>query len=278
VTRPCDEAEPRGAGRAAVATAGFAGLVAAFAVAIAPGASRAAPPCLDAAVAARAAEAVDARSVRLDDGRVVRLAGLEPFTLLLADTDAAEAAMRDRLAALVSASDLEVQAISPDLDRYGRVRALIVAGGALAQETLAGEGLAIAFAGEEAPPCFARILAAEAEARSARRGYWSAFSVPAASPEALRPRRGRFAIFEGTIRSVGTRRATTYLDFGVRWTEDVTLEIDAAERAAFGGPEALEKLAGARIRARGFLEEKSGPMLKVHSPTQLEILAPAPPQ
>ncbi len=75
--------------------------------------------------------------------------------------------------------------------------------------------------------------------------------------------------------SASNRRATTYLDFGRRWSEDVTIEIAAKDRKAFGGESALARLAGSRIRARGYLEEKGGPMLPVRSPMQIEILSPA---
>ena len=80
----------------------------------------------------------------------------------------------------------------------------------------------------------------------------------------------------GTVLSVGTRPATTYLDFGRTWSEDVTIEITARDRAAFGGEAALERLEGARIRARGFPVDKAGPMLPVRSQMQLEILDSGP--
>jgi Staphylococcal nuclease homologue len=231
--------------------------------------------CLDATVGAQAASAADARSLKLDDGRVLRLSGIEPFTLLLGDTAGAENKLESRLSEFAAGKTLRVEIASEKPDRYGRLPALVTVAGSLLQETLTDEGLALAFAVGDPLPCFDRILAAEAKARSARRGFWSTESVPPATPEALEPRIGSFAIFEGIVLSVGTRRATTYLDFGRKWSEDVTIEIVAKERDAFGGEKALEKLAGARIRARGFLQEKAGPMLAVHSPMQLEILVPS---
>jgi endonuclease YncB( thermonuclease family) len=239
----------------------------------APAPSPAETACSAAEAAARVAAVEDARSLRLEDGRVVRPAGIEPFTLLLEDPGYAEQKLVRRLSELTSGTDLRVAFVSETPDRYRRLPALVSIAGSLLQERLAGEGLALAFAGGDALPCFDRVLAAEAEARRAHRGFWSEVSVPEAEPEALKSRIGRFAIFEGTVVSVGTRRATTYLDFGTTWSKDVTIEIVAKDRDAFGGEAALDKLAGSRIRARGFLQEKAGPMLVVRSPLQLEILS-----
>jgi endonuclease YncB( thermonuclease family) len=252
---------------------GGALILAAFVATAAPEAP-AAPTCLNTASEAAVVEAIDARAFRLEDGRVLRLAGIEPFSLLLDDAGDAEAALTQRLAALVGDATLRIQIAAKAPDRYGRLPALIAVGDALVQEMLAAEGLAIAFANGDALPCFDRVLAAEAEARSAGRGFWRGIAIPDARPEALQGRIGRFAIFEGTVLTAGTRPATTYLDFGRRWSEDVTIEIAAKDRDAFGGEAELEKLAGSRIRARGFLAEKSGPMLKLRSPADLEIVAP----
>ena len=143
------------------------------------------------------------------------------------------------------------------------------------RKTLTREGLAVVFATDESTlPCFARLLAAEDEARREGRGFWSGEELPEAVPAALRPLIGRFAIFEGVILSVGNRRATTYLNFGTWWSEDVTVEVLAGDRERFGGEEGLSALAGKRVRVRGFLEDKAGPMLLVRSPMQLEEVGP----
>jgi hypothetical protein len=161
-------------------------------------------------------------------------------------------------------------------DRHGRIPALVVgADGTLLQAALARDGLALAFAAGGRVPCFEAILAAEDEARRNRRGFWATASVAPADPEALASRIGRFVIFEGTVVSVGSRARTTYVDFGKVWSKDVTAEIAAKDRAAFGDAAAIEALSGARLRLRGFLAEKSGPMLPLRSPLQIETLAPA---
>lgn len=222
---------------------------------------------------ALATGAVDARALRLADGSVVRLAAIEPFGILDPALAHAEDALKARLGALVAEVEVAILPVSDTLDRYGRVAAVVAIDGEPIQAILAREGLAVAFAADPALPCFEAILAAEAEARQAGRGFWAAHgALPPARPAALAPFVGRFAVFEGVVLSVGNRRATTYLNFGRRWSEDVTIEIIAADRKFFGGEAGLAALAGRKIRARGYLEERSGPMLRVRSPMQIEVL------
>lgn len=236
-------------------------------------AARAAEPaCLSETFQARAVDAEDARTLTLEDGRVLRVAGIEPFDLLRPELSEAPAELRGRMSALAGGRAVTVQLADGGPDRYGRHPALIAADGALLQETLAGEGLAIAFAGGDPLPCFQRILAAETGARAAGRGFWTETTLPGARPAALATLTGRFVIFEGKVLSVGNRSTRTYLNFGERWSEDVTVEIAAGDRAAFGGEAGLAALAGQRVRVRGFLEEKGGPMMPISSPMQLEML------
>jgi len=244
-----------------------------LAVGLFGGAARAAEDgaCLDGAETVAGSGVQDARSVVLADGRVLRLAGLEPF-LFGDDPDGAELAVLKRLLALAAGRALTARLVSAEPDRYGRLPALIALGDALLQERLAREGLAIAFAGGDPMPCFDRILAAEAAARRERRGFWAKARVPAADPDQLGGHIGRFAIFEGVVVSVGNRRRRTYLNFGGWWKEDVTVEIDARDRERFGGEAALAELAGRRVRVRGFVEEKGGPMVAVRSPMQIEVI------
>jgi hypothetical protein len=262
------EAGWRGAAPAAVAIA----LIAATACQ----SVKAEATCLAGAVEARGATMADARTLVLEDGRMLRIAGVESFALILKDADAAESALHRRLQEIVSGSALRVRLLSESPDRYGRFPAVIAdADGRIVQEVLAREGLAVAFASGDSVPCFQEILAAEDQARRSRVGFWDGIRLPRARPDELRPLIGRFAIFEGVVISVGNRTARTYLNFGGLWTEDVTVEIEARDRETFGGEAALAGLAGKRMRVRGFVEEKAGPMALVRSPSQLEILGEA---
>jgi endonuclease YncB( thermonuclease family) len=230
------------------------------------------PACLGETAEARAVTAEDPRTIELEDGRALRLAGIESFALLLESGDDAEAALQRRLQALLAGAPLRLRLIDEGADRYGRFPALIATGDRLVQESLAREGVALAFETGAALPCFAEMLAAENEARDAGRGFWAGAVLPEAEPEAIATRLGRFAVFEGTVISVGNRRARTYLNFGERWADDVTVEIDAEDRERFGGEAGLAELAGRRVRVRGFLEERGGPAVRIRSPMQIETV------
>ncbi len=221
---------------------------------------------------AAADASVDARAIRLRDGRVLRLAGIEPFNLFLPDADRAEAELQAGVDRLVGSGAVRIQLVSGDADRYGRLPAMVWAGDVLLQEAAAREGLAIAFANGVPLPCFDRILAAEDSARAAGLGFWKGHAVPAATPSALGSRIGRFAIFTGRVLSVGNRPGRSYLNFGRRWSEVATVEIAARDREAFGGEAKLAALAGRRVRVRGFLRQSGGPMLTLRSPIELEVL------
>lgn len=247
-------------------------LLAAAAASIPPSANAAQPACVAVAEEAIGVAVPDARTIELADGRSLRLAGIEPMTLLVEDGDT-EPALRDRIAAIASGNPLTFALTADTSDRYGRLPALAVVDKQLMQVMLVREGLAVVFATGDALPCFDDLLAAESEARRQKRGFWAKASpLPPPLPDALRPWVGRFAIFEGIVRSVGNRRDRTYLNFGEWWTEDVTVEIAAGDRESFGGETALADLAGQRVRIRGFLEEKAGPMMAVTSPMQIERL------
>jgi endonuclease YncB( thermonuclease family) len=224
-------------------------------------------------MAAEARAVVDARAVLLQDERIVRLAGIEPFSLLRPQLGEAALRLQRRVDAALNGGRLGVHLTSGETDRHGRFPALVaLEDGTLLQELLVREGLAVAFATGEIP-CFERILAAEDEARRTGRGFWTGFKLPWARPETLAPFVGGFAIFEGFVVSVGNRRSRTYLNFGGRWTEDVTVEIEARDRERFGGEADLAALSGWRVRIRGYLEERQGPAMILRSPLQMEKLA-----
>jgi endonuclease YncB( thermonuclease family) len=231
--------------------------------------------CLGETEQATAVDVLDARSIKLADGRVLRLAGVEPFDFYLAEATDVESELQSRIGTIAGGKTLTFRVVTTESDRYGRLPALVLIGDELIQESLMREGLAIAFVTGNALPCFDRILAAEEEARLAHRGFWKNQTLPRASPSALAARIGHFAIFAGRVRSVGNRPTRTYLNFGYRWTEDVTVEIAAADREAFGGEAKIAALAGHRLRVRGFLQEKGGPAMVIQSPMQIEVLDPA---
>ncbi len=85
--------------------------------------------------------------------------------------------------------------------------------------------------------------------------------------------RGRFALVEGKVLSVRESGATIYVNFGRRWTRDFTVIILRRLGKAFttAGVEP-KKLEGRRIRVRGWIEQRGGPIITAEAPEQIEVL------
>jgi hypothetical protein len=88
----------------------------------------------------------------------------------------------------------------------------------------------------------------------------------------LQAERGRFALVEGKVLSVRESGATIYVNFGRRWTRDFTViilrRLSHVSTAAGIEPKKLE---GRRIRVRGWLEQRGGPIITAEAPEQIEL-------
>ena len=242
-------------------------------------AASAVPSCSLAAFAEVTAQgAVDGRTIRLTDGREVRLAGIEvppaeeARALGIADVHA--------LHALVAGKDLVLKHLNPTTDRYGRLVAWGFLRTAVGEENLAtlllakGHARAAIPSGERA--CMAALLAAERSARAGKLGLWGDpryESKRAQNPGEIAAARGRFSLVEGPVLSVRESGGVIYINFGRRWTEDFTVTIlKRNERLFIAAGIAPKVLAGRRVRIRGVVEERGGPWIEATRPEQIEIL------
>ena len=211
--------------------------------------------------------------LRLADGRIVRLLGLVVPGDLAPAPDGPErvAAARRRLEELVAAGPLELEALGED--RLGRVLAQVrTADGRLVQRELVAAGLAWAFPDGLDRASAGELLAAEAEARAARRGLWAEPSLAVQNADRVTAEPLRFAVVEGRVARIGRSEAFGYLDFGAG-RRDFTVRIPAAALANFrrAGLEP-DRLAGRRLRVRGWLFEAGGAMMEVEEALHIEVL------
>jgi endonuclease YncB( thermonuclease family) len=220
----------------------------------------------------RVSAVTDARSFRLEDGRDIRLGGIEPA--FRSET----AAERQRaLTTILAGRDVRLGGEDDTPDRYGRQTAFVwlLPDETLVQRELLARGEAIVSADVSDKECAAALLAAEAGAREAKRGSWADASVikNTESPGDILAGIGRFALVEGKVLSVRQAGATTYLNFGRNWTRDFAVTIPRralASLAAAGlDPKALEYK---RIRVRGVVEARTGPRIEVVRAGQIELL------
>lgn len=213
---------------------------------------------------AEVAQAIDGRTLRLADGREVRLAGLAPWP-----------AGREALARLAVGRSVTLRG-SDMPDRYGRQTLFVAADGTgrSVQAALLAAGEAVASGLVAEPGCAAELAAQEAVARAVRRGVWS---DPAAIKNARRPQEvlaklGQFAIVEGEVQSVRVAGATVYVNFGRRWTRDFAVTIPKSAVAGFTAARlAPVTLARRRVRVRGIVARRGGPRIEAVRAGQIEL-------
>jgi endonuclease YncB( thermonuclease family) len=235
-----------------------------------------------------AVRVIDGETVALDNGDIVRLAGvLAPRPLPGADPGAdwpAASAARAALESMVTGQKLFLASPSRKPDRYGRLVAHAFIGEAERRRWVEAELARMGYV-RVSPPgasreCVAGLLAAEREARKARRGLWAeaAYQIKdAGKPQALLDSELRFELVEGLVHRVSASRSGVFIEFGKRWREDFTVLIRGRDRQAMAKAGIdLALLAGRRIRVRGFIERRNGPFLRVTVPEQIELLDPAP--
>jgi endonuclease YncB( thermonuclease family) len=223
---------------------------------------------------------IDGRTFVLDDGREVRLAAIEVPALREQSGGApGGVAAKDALTALLADGDVILRRADVPADRYGRplAYAAIVRAGVehLAQDDLVASGFARVAARVGSHDCAAGLLRRERAARAAKLGLWanSYYDLLAAdNPADVLAQRGRFALVEGTVLSVRESGATIYVNFGRRWTEDFTVTILKRNGRKFAAA-GLEpkRLAGRRVRVRGWIEERGGPWIEATYPEQIEL-------
>ena len=224
------------------------------------GAARAAESaCLDGAEETHAAEVVDARALRLDDGRVLRLAGIEPFDLLRPDDEDAGPLLQRRLSQLAAGRPLPSSSSPRIATATGAIRPWSRRAGRWCRRRLPAKGW------PSPSPAARRCPASSAfwprkTPRAARRAASGTAhrACPLPRPTAFAASIGHFAIFEGKVVSVGNRSARTYLNFGTRWSKDVTVEIEASGPQALRRRGGLAALAGHGVSIRGFCRKTAG--------------------
>ena len=218
----------------------------------------------------RVAAIIDARSFQLEDGREIRLAGIELVT-------AEKSKETSALAALIAGREVTLRGQDDTPDRYGRQPAFVYLGssGTPVQAALLAQGEALASVDVADRDCALALASAEAEGRNAKQGIWAGPSAikNAESPGDILAGIGRFTIVEGKVLSVRQAGATTYLNFGRNWTRDFAVTISRRMLPAFeAAGVSLKSLENRRIRVRGWVESRLGPRIEALHVGQIELL------
>lgn len=241
-----------------------------------------APDCrLEAGPTRAVARVLDGETVLLDNGGEVRLIGaLAPRAF---DVGAKPDAWPPEQAAIQALTDL-VQGRSVALffggrkvDRYGRTLAHVTVEASGKQEWVQGamleQGMARAYSAPGNQTCLNAMIARERPAREAQRGLWAnaAYHVRAASAgDDLVPLRHTFQLIRGIIAGVSSAHGQIYLNFGPRHRAAFSVALTRTANALPGVQ--ADNLKGRTVLARGWVELHAGPVIKIDTPGQLELI------
>ena len=226
-------------------------------------------------------EIVDGDTVKLRDGREVRLVGLQAPKLPLGRRGfktwplAGEA--KQALSRLTLQQTVTLHFGGRRMDRHGRVLAhLAGTDGSWVQGRMLSLGMARVYSFRDNRAAVRAMLELESRARRERRGIWRHPYYRVRRDTDAGRDIGSFQLVEGRVRAIATVRDRTYLNFGADWRRDFTVTVRNRHRRLFDAAGlSLGSLEGRRIRVRGWLDSRNGPMIEATHPEQIEILDPS---
>lgn len=233
---------------------------------------------------ATVAEVRDGETLALADGTIVRLINAKaPAAPLAARGDrpwpfVAEA--KQALSELASGAEVELRYGGAKADRHGRALAqvYVLKGGARLwlQGELVSRGLARVYSFPDNHACVDGLLAREAEARAKGAGLWGVWAyrvLDASNVERLGRLTRSYQLVEGVVAAVGESGGRLYLNFDKDWRKDFTILMERKDGEAFKeagiDPKAL---AGKKLRVRGWVEWRNGPLIRATHAEQIELL------
>ena len=225
--------------------------------------------------------AVDGDTVLLADGRSVRLLGIQAPKLSLGRASVTDWPLGNEskifLEKLVSGKQIKLSLGETPNDRYGRTLAhLYLPDGRWVQGEIIKSGMARVYSFPDNRRLVPDLLAIETVARKNKRGIWgNDYYAVQTSESILNPKfNDTFQLVEGVVLDVAEVKKNIYLNFGADWKSDFTATIPLSARAKFtAGKIRAKDLSGKKIRVRGWVKSKNGPMIELTHPEQLEILS-----
>ena len=231
------------------------------------------------------AAALDGETLRLSDGRELRLAAIDvpvpdlprSGTASTPDDPAvvALAATAQRMLGEVAAGrEIALYYDQRRNDRYGRVVAhAVVPPDLWVEAELLRQGLARVHTTRDVAAGASELLRREADARTARRGLWALAAYQVHTPDDLAHWLDSFQVVAGRIAGAHRSPGRLWLEFAASRGPALELAVPGAARRLFRAA-ALDPaaLVGADVRVRGWLRWQNGPIIDIDHPAQIEIL------
>jgi endonuclease YncB( thermonuclease family) len=222
---------------------------------------------------------IDGDTVILEDAREVRLVGIQAPKLPLGRegfakwplADGAKAALED----LILGKRVSLGYRGRSIDRHDRLLAhLFTKDGTWVQGALLTAGFARVYSFPDNRALVRDMLVHEHRSRETDQGIWSHPYYVGLDPLASARHLDQYALVEGRVSDVAVVRGRTFLNYGADWRQDFTISIAARDwhRFADDGISPDDYL-GRRIRVRGWLKSRNGPMIDVTHPEQIKVLS-----
>ena len=228
---------------------------------------------------ARVVSVVDGDTVILDDGRQVRLVGIQAPKLPLGRPGFAKWPLADEaklaLENLVLDHRVSLGYGGQKTDRHNRALAhLFTEDGTWVQGALLADGFARVYSFPDNRALVRDMLVRERMSRETDQGIWSHPYYGVLDPDASARHLEQYALVEGRVMDVAVVRGRTFLNYGPDWQSDFTISIAARDWRRFEGAGiSPDDYLGRRIRVRGWLKSRNGPMIDVTHPEQIEVLS-----
>ena len=222
---------------------------------------------------------IDGDTVVLAGGRKVRLVGIQAPKLPLDRPSfkpwplGLEAKIY--LEKLILGTSVQLRLGATPQDRHGRILAHLirVSDGFWVQGGLLHAGLARVYTFPDNRKLGSKMLAFERQARADGAGMWALPRYAVRTADNVRFDLGTYQLIEDRVVNVAKVRKRIYLNFGANWRTDFTVQINTKNEKLFAAAGIdLLKLKGQRIRVRGWVKEKNGPLILLDHPERLEII------
>jgi len=232
---------------------------------------------------ARVTEVIDPLTLRLHNGKTIRLIGLDIPDLNFHDPGDLSVTAQKILTDFLLNQDVKVYQ-TPSLkagrkNRMGHDLAHIEKkdDGTWVQGMLISLGLARVRTQKNNTELNSDMLELEQSARNNKQGLWDIEEYKLLTPQDAEVKIGSYQIIEGTIQKVGSNKNTLFLNFGANWRDDFTISLERSvvRELSRSGLNPRE-WGGQKVRVRGWLESYNGPHIKLDHPERLEYLGKSP--
>lgn len=228
-------------------------------------------------------QVIDPLRVRLQDGRIVQLAGIEIPDNHTANPGAISNKAYDLLKTMLEKKQATLYQTKDEGDgrrnRMGHYLGHLETheGRFWVQGALLVNGLARIQPGPVNTEMAQFMMIYETEAMEKKRGLWASDDFGVLTPETAETAMNDWAIVEGKITKTGMSNNIVFLNFGDDWRRDFTIGVEGDARRQMGRKNIdLQSLGGKRVRVHGWVENYNGPYIKLSNAVWLEILPDKP--